>query len=78
MAKIESYAPGSFCWAELATADADAAKQFYGDMFGWTAVDNPMPAGVYTIFQSDGNDAAAVYEAPPETKRRRIGLCIFP
>jgi predicted enzyme related to lactoylglutathione lyase len=67
MAKIESYAPGSFCWAELATADADAAKQFYGDMFGWTAVDNPMPAGVYTIFQSDGNDAAAVYEAPPET-----------
>jgi predicted enzyme related to lactoylglutathione lyase len=66
MAKIESYAPGSFCWAELATADADGAKKFYGDMFGWTAQDNPMPQGVYTIFQSGGDDVAAVYQAPPE------------
>ena len=65
MAKIESYAPGSFCWAELATTDAAAAKHFYGEMFGWTAVDMPMPEGVYTLFQSDGQDAAAVYSAPP-------------
>jgi predicted enzyme related to lactoylglutathione lyase len=66
MAKIESYAPGSFCWAELATSDADAAKQFYGDMFGWTSVDHPMPSGVYTMFQYDGNDAGAVYQAPED------------
>ena len=65
MAKIESYAPGSFCWAELATSDAAAAKQFYGEMFGWTAVDMPMPEGVYTLFQAGGDDAAAVYSAPP-------------
>ena len=65
MAKIESYAPGSFCWAELATTDAAAAKQFYGEMFGWTAVDLPMPEGVYTLFQSGGNDAAAVYTPRP-------------
>jgi hypothetical protein len=65
MPKIESYAPGSFCWGELATTDAAAAKQFYGDMFGWTALDHPMPQGVYTIFQSGGDDAAAVYQAPP-------------
>src|ERR1039457_7026280 len=65
MAKIESYAPGSFCWAELATTDAAAAKQFYGEMFGWTAVDMPMPEGVYTLLQSGGNDAAAVYTPGP-------------
>jgi predicted enzyme related to lactoylglutathione lyase len=65
MPKIESYAPGSFCWAELATTDAEAAKDFYAEMFGWTAVDVPMPEGVYTLFQADGNDAAAVYTAPP-------------
>jgi len=65
MAKIENYTPGSFCWAELATTDAGAAKQFYGDMFGWSAVDHPMPNGVYTIFQSGGDDAGAVYQAPP-------------
>jgi predicted enzyme related to lactoylglutathione lyase len=66
MAKIESYAPGSFCWAELATSDADAAKQFYGDMFGWTTMDYPMPAGVYTMFRSGGNDVGAVYQAPED------------
>lgn len=64
MAKIESYTPGSFCWAELATTDAAAAKQFYGDMFGWSALDHPMPNGVYTMFQSGGDDAGAVYQAP--------------
>src|ERR1035441_9339508 len=65
MSKIESYVPGSFCWAELATTDAAAAKHFYGEMFGWTAVDMPMPEGVYTLFQADGNDAAAVYTSRP-------------
>src|SRR5580698_7603283 len=65
MAKIESYTPGSFCWAELATSDSAAAKQFYGDMFGWSALDHPMPNGVYTMFQSAGDDVGAVYQAPP-------------
>jgi predicted enzyme related to lactoylglutathione lyase len=65
MAKIESYAPGSFCWAELATTDAAAAKKFYGGMFGWTALDHPMPNGVYTMFQYGDADAGAVYQAPP-------------
>jgi predicted enzyme related to lactoylglutathione lyase len=65
MSKIESYAPGSFCWAELATSDTDSAERFYTEMFGWTAIHNPMPEGVYTIFQVDGNDAAAMYKAQP-------------
>ena len=65
MTKIESYSPGSFCWAELATSDPAAAKKFYGEMFGWGAVDNPMPQGVYTLFRAEGLDAAAVYQAPP-------------
>jgi hypothetical protein len=65
MARIESYAPGSFCWAELAATDAVAAKKFYGEMFGWTALDMPMPEGVYTLFQTGGDDVAAVCDARP-------------
>ena len=38
MAKIESYTPGSFCWAELATTDPAAAKQFYGDASQYTRI----------------------------------------
>jgi uncharacterized protein len=29
-------APNSFCWGELATTDAAAAKSFYTSLFGWT------------------------------------------
>ncbi len=64
MAKIESYKPGSFVWSELASSDPEASKKFYGEMFGWTYIDSQMPMGVYTIFQSEGNDAAALYQAP--------------
>src|SRR5260370_19266003 len=65
MGKIESYAPGSFCWADLATTDAESAKKFYSEMFGWTVVEDPGPAGIYYVFKSDGNEVAAMYKAPP-------------
>ena len=65
MNKIETYAPGSFCWGELATTDLEAGKKFYNTMFGWQAEENPMPEGVYVIFKSDGNDAGAMYQAKP-------------
>lgn len=28
--------PGSVCWSELATRDADGAKSFYSGLFGWS------------------------------------------
>lgn len=64
MSRIESYPPGSFVWAELATSDPDGAKKFYGEMFGWTAADIPMPEGAYTIYKADENDVGAMYKAP--------------
>jgi predicted enzyme related to lactoylglutathione lyase len=27
--------PGTFCWADLSTADVDTAKRFYEGLFGW-------------------------------------------
>jgi uncharacterized protein len=29
---------GTFCWADLNTADRQAAESFYGDLFGWSFV----------------------------------------
>jgi len=67
MARIESYPPGSFCWAELATNNLQAAKKLYGELFGWSAADYPIPGGgIYTMFQIDGNDVAAAHAARPE------------
>ena len=37
MGERESYAPGTFCWADLGTTDVEAATAFYGEVFGWEA-----------------------------------------
>jgi predicted enzyme related to lactoylglutathione lyase len=49
MAERTSYASGTPNWVDVQTTDPDAAKQFYGSLFGWTFVDNPIDEehGVY-------------------------------
>jgi predicted enzyme related to lactoylglutathione lyase len=43
--------PGSLCWTELYTTDAEAAKRFYGSLFGWTTQAIPLPddGGAYEL-----------------------------
>jgi predicted enzyme related to lactoylglutathione lyase len=63
MPQVSSYAPGTFCWTELATSDAASATAFYTQLFGWTATDVPMgDQGVYTKLQKNGSDVGALYE----------------
>lgn len=55
------------------TTDQNAAKAFYGSLFGWTAVDQPMgPDSVYTIFRMDGRDAAGGFQMSPQEVAARI------
>jgi predicted enzyme related to lactoylglutathione lyase len=69
MARVDRHAPGEFCWLELGTTDQNAAKEYYGRLFGWEAADFPMgPAGVYTIFRLDGAAAAATYTLMEDQK----------
>ncbi|MEA2236204.1 MAG: uncharacterized protein QOC81_928 [Thermoanaerobaculia bacterium] len=68
MSVVEKYEPGMFCWIELATNDAAAAKTFYTSLLGWNAKDMPIPDGVYTMLQKSGRDLGALYqtkEIPP-------------
>lgn len=47
---------------ELATSDQDAAKRFYGELFGWTAQEFPMgPDAVYTMFSLGGRLTGAMF-----------------
>ena len=47
--------PNTFSWNELNTRDPDAAKSFYGTVFGWTARDMDMgEAGNYTTLRLAG------------------------
>jgi predicted enzyme related to lactoylglutathione lyase len=59
--KVTDITPGSPCWTQLSTSDVEAAKKFYGPLFGWTAETDPRPeVGGYTIFLLDGAPVAAV------------------
>jgi predicted enzyme related to lactoylglutathione lyase len=68
MGERTSYPPGTFSWAELATNDADAAKAFYTQLFGWEYEDNPAGEGqIYSMAKRDGHYVAALFSAdqPP-------------
>jgi predicted enzyme related to lactoylglutathione lyase len=66
----ESYAPGTFCWSDLGTTDAEAATAFYTRVFGWEAVEEQVgDSGTYTTFKLEGHDVAAMYEMDEEQRR---------
>ena len=62
MSERTSYEPGTPSWVDLATPDPAAAKAFYGDLFGWEAVDAgpPEETGGYGFFQINGQQVAGV------------------
>src|SRR5919206_5192771 len=63
MGERDSYAPGTFCWADLGTTQGAAAKAFYTGLLGWDAEDLAAGEdGVYTMFRRGGRDVAALYE----------------
>src|SRR4051812_30316634 len=73
MGERESYAPGTFCWADLGTTDAEGAKAFYGALFGWEPDEVPTRTGVdYTMLRLRGLDVAAIYEQ--ELQEREAGI----
>ncbi|MFJ8649475.1 VOC family protein [Streptomyces sp. NPDC093546] len=62
--------PGSLGWIELYTTDAAAAKEFYGNLFGWQTQDMDLPGGggTYALITPSGQ--------PPE--RMHGGLMQLP
>jgi hypothetical protein len=70
MSKIESYTHGQFSWIDLLTPNAQASSKFYGELFGWTTLENPTDQGsVYTMFQQDGLDVCGMGEMSEELKK---------
>lgn len=56
--QAESSAPGHFSWYDLNTTDWEAARAFYGELFGWTesGMMPDSPAGPYWMFKSQSGD----------------------
>jgi hypothetical protein len=65
---MTSYAHGVPSWVDLATPDPDAAKAFYGALFGWEFEARPTDTeGVdYTMAVKDGSNVAGMMQLMPE------------
>ena len=64
---MTEHRPGTFCWADLATTDAEAAKKFYFDVFGWAFMDMPMgDSASYTMFQKDDKHVCGMFQLTDE------------
>ncbi len=73
MGERTQYTPGTFSWTDLNTTDQEAAKTFYGDLFGWEF--NDMPAGegvVYSMAALGGKYVAAI--SPQPQQQREAGV----
>jgi uncharacterized protein len=64
MGEVTRYPNGTFCWIELITLDAEAARAFYADLFGWT-LDEPSARDdePFTMCRLNGQPVAGIRES---------------
>ena len=73
MPKRDSYKHGTPCWTDLQTTDVEAAKAFYGQLFGWTFDDLPTPMGAtYSLALVGSDTVAAIAPQPPMVAENNI------
>jgi uncharacterized protein len=93
MPQRDGYIPGVPCWVDLSGPDPDAARHFYGGLFGWTSEDVMPPnsaghyfimrgeAGSSSIFDTSGNlrggDIAAIRSTPQGAPPRAMWNTYF-
>ncbi len=60
------WSPGMFVWRELMTDDAERARRFYGELFGWTWKGEEVGGGhAYWIASHGGRQVAGMMPKPP-------------
>jgi predicted enzyme related to lactoylglutathione lyase len=73
MPERKSYVSGTPNWVDLQTTDQAAAKQFYGELFGWSYNDLLIEDGVYySMATLKGLDVAAI--APSSDDQAAAGV----
>jgi len=60
---------GELCWTELATTNVQAAKDFYGKVFGWQFTDHDMGDMKYTLVKVNGKEFGGMWSIPKEKEK---------
>lgn len=55
-----AWSPGTPCWVDLMTPDQEAARAFYGALFGWQIDVGPEETGYYGMASVDGRNVAGI------------------
>lgn len=66
MPRLERHHPNTPAWFDLMTSDADAARAFYGELFGWTFDVQGPEYGHYAVAMKDNEVAAGLGQLPPD------------
>lgn len=59
------WAPGTPCWVDLVTDDIEAARAFYGELFGWDSAEGSPEFGGYSTASLKGHAVAGFAPPPP-------------
>ncbi|HET7805361.1 MAG TPA: VOC family protein [Pseudolabrys sp.] len=62
MVEIRKADAGRFCWLDLAATDADSAKTFYRNLFGWTSHEQLANDGSFTRLRLSDHDVGSIYQ----------------
>lgn len=57
---------GAMSWSELMTTDPQAARGFYGELFGWQFETMAMPDGDYHVASVNGEKSAGIMPIPEQ------------
>jgi predicted enzyme related to lactoylglutathione lyase len=58
--------PGAFSWSELITNDVEAAKAFYGQVFGWQFKEGNIADAPYTVIEVAGKEIGGISPVSPK------------
>jgi predicted enzyme related to lactoylglutathione lyase len=65
--EVDSHAHGAPSWFEARTTDVPRAAAFYGEVFGWSAVESTAGEGPYTRFLLDDREVGGMMAITPDT-----------
>lgn len=62
MVQLANSGAGRFCWLDLAASDAESAKTFYRNLFGWTSHEQSANGGSFTRLRLSEHDVGSIYQ----------------
>ncbi|MEP7054639.1 MAG: VOC family protein [Actinomycetota bacterium] len=66
MTEFDKYVPGTPCWIDVSTTDAEGARAFYSKLFGWEYEIGSADSGFYTSCLVRGRRVAGLMELNSE------------